>query len=91
MSGTIDWIQDNPETIALVSAVVLYVVRSVMPRMPDPSWTPRGVAMWGFFERLMFLPWDRWFGLPKLPGTIVPEYRVDKFDPREAPTKKDPR
>lgn len=82
------WIVDHPELVGLIAAVLLYVARSIMPRRPDPNWPDWAVALWRIEQRLLALPWDRWFGRPKLPGFVVPPYDVGEWDASEAPTKK---
>ena len=79
------WMYDNSNTIAVICFVIAYLVRTIMPRMPPSS--PFWLTMWKLENCLLILPWDRWFGTPKLPFKIVPN--LVSLDPREAPTHRD--
>lgn len=79
---------DHPEATTFFFGVLLYVLRSIMPRRPNPNWPPWALALWRIEQRLLALPWDRWFGKPKLPGLVVPPYQAGEWDASEAPTKK---
>lgn len=82
-----DWIANNPELVITVALVLLYLARSAMPRVPNPAWPKWAMVLWEIESRILAMPWDTWFGRPKLPGALVPPFD-DGFDPSEAPTRK---
>jgi hypothetical protein len=93
MNAVATWIVDHPETVTTIVLVLLYIARSVMPRRPNPAWPRWAVVLWSIEQRVLALPWDRWFGRPKMPGTLVPPYDTRPtdpgYDPSEAPTRKE--
>lgn len=81
-----DWIAANPEYLTLALLALVYLARSAMPRLPNPTWPAWALTLWEIEARVLALPWDRWLGRPKLPGLLSPPY--SPF-PDEAPTKKE--
>ena len=84
------WVESNPELCITAALVLLYAARSAMPRVPNPKWPRWAMVLWELESRALALPWDKWFGRPKIPGALVPPFDVG-FDQSEAPTRKEPR
>lgn len=77
MALAVDFIRQNPD---LVCVLLAYVAWNIARRPPPQHPVLR--VVWQVCELLTILPWDRWVGGLKLPGTIQP--------PPPPPLTKDP-
>lgn len=66
----IRWLKEHETAAYLLATVLVYLCWNVS-RRPPPS-NRALLVLWRIAELVTFLPWDRWFGRPVVPGSVWP-------------------